>query len=217
MQVPVAALGRVSGKGVRMKINEKDLVSGLFLILMAAIGLYLNLDHTMGTPRRMGPGYMPWMVFCLQLGLGAGAVLIGLFGDGEKLTRWNNQEVLTFVLGIAIGFAVWWVLRTTPGFFGQTYNAVGTGMLAGFVVLSWAPGWRFLGLINASMCLFGLLLEKMGFFAALVGIIVVACVAEREHLNKPLGILGTTVFLLVMCWVIFINRLDIRVNLWPQL
>lgn len=200
-----------------MKINEKDLMSGLFLILIAAVGLYLNLDHTMGTARRMGPGYMPWMVFWLQIALGAGAVLIGLFGDGEKLDRWTSPEIMSFILSIAVGTGVWYVLRTTPGFFGQTYNAVGTGMLAGFLVLSWAPGWRFLGLINASMCLFGLLLEQMGFFAALIGIIIVSCLAEQEHLKKPLGILGLTVFLLITCWVVFINRLDIRVNLWPQL
>ena len=200
-----------------MKINEKDLMSGLFLMLTAAVGLYLNMDHTMGSARRMGPGYMPWMVFWLQIGLGAGAVLIGLFGDGDKLARWTGQETLSFIIGIAAGVGTWYALRLTPGFFGQTYNAVGTGMLVGFLVLSWAPGWRFVGLINASLCLFGLLLEQMGFFAALIGIIVLSCLAEEQHLKKPLGILGTTVFLLIMCWVVFINRLDIRVNLWPQL
>ena len=200
-----------------MKINEKDLMSGLFLILIAAVGLYLNMDHTMGSARRMGPGYMPWMVFWLQIGLGAGAVLVGLFGNGEKLARWTGQESLSFILGIAAGMGTWYALRLTPGFFGQTYNAVGTGLLVGFLVLSWAPGWRFVGLINASLCLFGLLLEQMGFFAALIGIIVLSCLAEEQHLKKPLGILGTTVFLLIMCWVVFINRLDIRVNLWPQL
>ena len=200
-----------------MKINEKDLMSGLFLILIAAVGLYLNMDHTMGSARRMGPGYMPWMVFWLQIGLGAGAVLIGLFGDGDKLARWTGKETLSFIIGIAAGVGTWYALRLTPGFFGQTYNAVGTGMLVGFLVLSWAPGWRFVGLINASLCLFGLLLEQMGFFAALIGIIVLSCLAEEQHLKKPLGILGTTVFLLIMCWVVFINRLDIRVNLWPQL
>ena len=200
-----------------MKINEKDLMSGLFLIVIAAIGLYLNLDHTMGTARRMGPGYMPFMVFWLQIALGAGAVLIGLFGDGEKLDRWKGQEIMSFVVSIAAGIGTWYVLRTTSGFFGQTYNAVGTGMLVGFLVLSWAPGWRNLGLINASLCLFGLLLEQMGFFAALIGITVLSCLADEEHLRKPLGIVGCTVFLLIMCWVVFINRLDIRVNLWPQL
>jgi len=200
-----------------MKVNEKDLVAGLFLILMAAIGLWLNLEHNMGSARRMGPGYMPWMVFWLQIGLGAGAVLIGIFGDGEKLMRWTMTEVGSFIGGLAVGYLTWMVLRTMPGFFGQTYNAVGTGMMIGFLVMSISPGWRLFALINASMCLFGLLLEKMGFFAALVGIIVMACLAEPDHLKKPIGILGTTVFLLIMCWFVFIQQLDIRVNLWPQL
>lgn len=207
----------VSGKGLGMKINEKDLVSGLFLILIAAIGLWLNQDHTMGTARRMGPGYMPWMVFWLQIALGAGAVLIGIFGNGEKLLRWTGQEIISFFAGIAAGFAVFYILKPMPGFFGQTYNAVGTAMMIGFLVLCISPGWRLFGLINASMCLFGLLLEKMGFFAALTGIIIMSCLAEREHLKKPVGILGTVAFLLVLCWFVFIKELDIRVNLWPQL
>jgi hypothetical protein len=200
-----------------MKINEKDLMSGLFLILIAAVGLWLNQEHTLGSARRMGPRYMPLMVFWLQIGLGAIVLLASIFSDGEKLTRWTSAEIASFVGGIAVGTAVWWVLKSTGGFFGQTYNAVGTGMLAGFLVLSIPQGWRILGVINAAMCLFGLLLEKMGFFAALVGIIVLSCLAEREHLKKPVGILGCTVFLLVMCWFVFIKQLDIRVNLWPQL
>lgn len=268
-----------------MKVSQRDVASGLFLVFLAGLGMWLNMDHTMGTARRMGPGYMPWMVFVLQALLGAlviftsftkrspgdapqltegmnvakilavlsvvaglwiflqgeinppfqwdNATMFALFGlamlaggiglwvggtgDSEALDRWTQTEVASFALGIAAGFGTWWVLRTSDSWFGQTYNAVGTGMLVGFVVVAWAPGWRFFGLINASMCLFGLLLEKMGFFVALTGIILMACVAEREHLKRPVGILGTLVFLLVMCWVIFINRLDIRVNLWPQL
>ena len=200
-----------------MKINEKDLMSGLFLILIAAVGLWLNQEHTLGSARRMGPGYMPLMVFWLQIALGAMVLLFSIFSDGEKLDRWTGSETASFIGGIAVGTAVWWVLKSSGGFFSQTYNAVGTGMLAGFLVLSLPQGWRMLGLINASMCLFGLLLEKMGFFAALVGIIIMSCLAEREHLKKPVGILGCTVFLLVMCWFVFIKQLDIRVNLWPQL
>jgi len=157
------------------------------------------------------------MVFWLQIVLGAGAVLIGIFGDGEKLIRWTTTEIGSFIGGLAIGYAVWAVLKTMPGFFGQTYNAVGTGMMIGFLVMCISPGWQRFALINAAMCLFGLLLEKMGFFAALIGLIVMACLAEPDHLKKPIGILGTTVFLLIMCWFVFIQQLDIRVNLWPQL
>jgi hypothetical protein len=52
-----------AGKGRYMKINAKDVASGAFLILIAVIGLWLNQEHALGTALRMGPGYMPMLVF----------------------------------------------------------------------------------------------------------------------------------------------------------
>ena len=198
-----------------MKINQRDIASGVFLIVVAAIGLWLNTEHTMGTARRMGPGYMPWLVFWLQIALGAGAVLVGLASGPEKMPRWKADEIGAFVGSLVVGFAVWWLLSGTEGFLGTGYNALGMGTLAGFLILSISPGWRFLGMISASMAIFALLLERFGFFAALVGIIICSCLPEREHTKSPLGVLGLVAFLLALCWFVFIYELDIRVNLWP--
>ena len=198
-----------------MKINQRDIASGVFLIVVAAIGLWLNTEHTMGTARRMGPGYMPWLVFWLQIGLGAGAVLVGLASGPEKMPRWKADEIGAFVGSLVVGFAVWWLLSGTEGFLGTGYNALGMGTLAGFLILSISPGWRFLGMISASMAIFALLLERFGFFAALAGIIICSCLPEREHTKSPLGVLGLVAFLLALCWFVFIYELDIRVNLWP--
>jgi hypothetical protein len=269
-----------------MKINQRDVVAGLFLVLLAAIGMWLNSDHSMGTARRMGPGYMPWMVFALQALLGAmvifvsfgrreaatgpagdapqgvdvarilavltaaagvwvfmlgeigptwkwdNATMFALFGiamiagaiglwvrgaeNEGTLVRWTTAELGFFVGALIAGFGTWWFIRGTPGFVGTGYNAVGISMLIGFLVLSVPPGWRFLGLICACMCIFGLTLERLGFYLALVGTIFLAAIAERDHIRKPLGLLGLTAFLLVLCWFVFIRELDIRVNLWPN-
>lgn len=265
-----------------MKINHRDIVAGLFLVLMAAMGLWLNQDHSMGSARRMGPGYMPWMVFLLQAGLGAMVILVSFGKRGEKvhvaapegidvvrilsvvmfaaalgvlylaqvggvradkvltftllagataagaialwirspegegsLRSWTPAEFGSFIAAIVVGFGVWYTIRGTAGFIGTGYNAVGISMLAGFLVLSIPPGWRFLGLICACMCIFGLTLERLGFYIALTGTILLACLAERDHLRKPLGVLGLLAFLLLLCWFVFIRELDIRVNLWP--
>ena len=77
-----------------------------------------------------------------------------------------------------------------------------------------SAGWKIIAIICASVCLFGLLLERAGFFAALTGLIVISCLAEPTHTKK--GVLGCTIFLLILCWWVFIYELDIRVNLWPQ-
>lgn len=200
---------------MQLKINAKDVISGIFLILVALVGLYLNQDHSLGTARRMGPGYMPMMTFWLLAGLGAWTVLIGLFSGPDPLEKWTGLDVGSLAASVAAGYLAYRFAPSVWGFFGQTYNAVGAGILVGMLVLAISQGWRFLGMVCAAVCLFGLLLEKGGFFAALTGTIIISCAAEREHINKPLGVLGLLVFLLVLCWWVFIYELDIRVNLWP--
>jgi hypothetical protein len=146
-----------------MKINAKDVWSGVLLIAVAVVGLYLNQDHTLGSARRMGPGYMPMLVFWIQLGLGAIVLGIGLFNGPDPLERW---------------------------------------------------AWRELVLILASLCVFALLLEKGGLFLAIAATVAVAALGDRTH--RPLGVLGLIVFLIALCWFVFIRELDIRVNIWPS-
>lgn len=199
---------------MQLKINAKDLASGIFLVLVALVGLYLNQDHSLGTARRMGPGYMPMMVFYLQAGLGALVIFASLFSGPDPMEKWTGMDVGALVLGIAAGTLAWKFSPLVWGFFGQTYNAVGLGITVGFLVMAISAGWKLLAIICAAVALFGLILEKGGFFAALTAVILVSCVAEHTHTKK--GVAGLLVFLLVLCWWVFIYELDIRVNLWPQ-
>ncbi len=147
-----------------MKINAKDVAAGVLLLVLALAGLWLNQAHGLGSARRMGPGYMPMLVFWVQVGLGALILGVGLFNGPDRLEGWP---------------------------------------------------WRELGVILASICVFGLLLERGGLMLSIAATVVVAAFADRDH--RPLGVLGTVAFLMVLCWWIFIRQLDIRVPLWPQL
>jgi len=200
---------------MKLNLNGKDMASGLFLMTIALAGLYLNLDHSLGSARRMGPGYMPMLVFWILVGLGAGVCLLSLASGPDPLEKWTGMDAGTLVGGIAIGVVVWKIAPSIWSFFDQTYNAVGLGILAGFTVMAFSRGWKILAIICAAICVFGLTLEQGGFFLALTGLIVVSCLAEHTHTKK--GVLGVTVFLLIMCWWVFIYELDIRVNLWPQI
>ncbi len=199
-----------------MKVNAKDVVSGAFLILVAAVGLWLNGDHALGNPRRMGPGYMPMLVFYIQLGLGMVVLSIGFFNGPDPLQRWTGLEVGALALAIAVGTVVGLLAPGLGSFFTGSYNALGLGMLAGFLVICWSAGWRLIGYICAAMCVFSLLLEKGGLLLALAATVILCALAEPEHRKHPLGVLGITIFLLALCWWVFIKQLDIRVAVWPN-
>jgi hypothetical protein len=145
-----------------MKINAKDVVSGLLLMTVAAAGLWLNQDHTLGSARRMGPGYMPMLTFWLLLGLGGIIFAIGLFNGPDRLERW---------------------------------------------------AWRELLLVLAALATFALILEKAGLFLTLAVTIGIASLADHTH--RPRGVLGLMVFLIALCWWVFIRELDIRIDVWP--
>jgi len=88
-------------------------------------------------------------------------------------------------------------------------------MLAGFAALCISHGWVLMGTICAAMCAFCLLLDSAGLMVALVATIFISAAAEPEHRARPVGVLGLTIFLLALCWWVFIDRLDIRVTVWP--
>lgn len=199
-----------------MKLNAKDVASGIVLLLVAVAGLWLNQDHNLGSARRMGPGYMPMLVFWLQIGIASLVLGFAAVSGPDPLARWTGVDAASVAGGIIVGTLVFWIAPTVAPYFGQTYNGVGLGMLAGFLTICFAAGWRLLGFICAAMCLFALLLEKGGIMLAIVGTVLLAVLAEPEHLRRPLGVLGVLIFLLALCWWIFIDQLDIRVAVWPQ-
>lgn len=145
-----------------MKINAKDVVAGLMLAGIAIAGLWLNLDHTLGSARRMGPGYMPMLTFWLLLGLGGIIFVAGLFNGPDKLERWAMRELL---------------------------------------------------LMLAALTVFGLILEWAGLFLTLAVTIYISTLADNTHRWK--GVIGLIVFLLALCWWVFIRELDIRIDIWP--
>lgn len=193
-----------------MKLNTKDLIGGGILLLLAVIGLWLNQDHTLGTARRMGPGYMPMLTFWLLGGLGALVMVLGLFNGPDPLDKWTKLEIIAVPFAIAT-FFVAYPIAMAIGFSG--WYPLGLGLLAACLAVSVAPGWRPIGLVHAGMAVFGLMLEQFGLMVSLAATIVVAAFAEPSHRVK--GVAGLVLFLCVLCWWVFIRELDIRVPLWP--
>ncbi|MBE9606413.1 tripartite tricarboxylate transporter TctB family protein [Acetobacteraceae bacterium H6797] len=195
-----------------MKLNAKDVASGIMLVVLAVVGLWLNMDHTLGSARRMGPGYMPMLVFWLQLGLGAIVLIAGLFSGPDPLEKWTKIDFVTLFLGIAATLVSYPLFNSVEALSSNWYG-LGVSLLVGLAILTVSPGWRVIGVISAAMTLFGLLLDTGGLFLAIAGTILVAAFADRSH--RPLGVAGLIVFLIALCWWVFIKELDIRVAIWP--
>jgi hypothetical protein len=196
-----------------MRINAKDFWSGVLLLTLAAVGLWLNLDHTLGSARRMGPGYMPMLTFWLLLGLGAIVLGISFVGGSDPLEKWAKLDFVTLFVGIGVTLGAYPIIAAVPGLANNWYP-LGIALMLGLGVMAVSPGWRRLALILAAMTVFGVLLDQGGLLLALTALIIVSAFADPSH--RPLGVLGTIVFLLVLCWWVFIYELDIRVNVWPM-
>jgi hypothetical protein len=175
------------------------------------VRLHADWDHTLGSSRRMGPGYMPMLAFVVLGGLGLIVFIGGLFSGPDPIATWTRHEILAVPLGI-VAFFLGYYASEASGMFTGWYS-LGWGSLAGCLGLSIAPGWRPVGLVHAGLAVFGLMLEYWGLMLAIAACITVASFAEPLHRVK--GVVGMILFLCVLCYLVFIYYLDIRVPVWP--
>lgn len=89
--MPDAAARPVSSR--RMQVNAKDVVTGILILAIAGLGLFFNRDYELGSVSRMGPGYMPMLVFGLLAFFGLGTLLSGFFNGPARLERWAWREL----------------------------------------------------------------------------------------------------------------------------
>jgi hypothetical protein len=204
----------VGGNGP-VRLNAKAIAAGLILLAFAIVGFWINAqDHAIGTARRMGPGYMPMLAFGILGFLAAVTIVSGLFSGPDALVRWSRSELLSVFGGIATALFVTAVLSGMGGVISRNWYPLGIGLFAGCLVFSIPPGWRKLGLVIAAMVLFGLTLDIGGLFLAITVTVALAALADETQTVK--GTAALIVFLIALCWFVFIKELDIRVSIWPQ-
>jgi hypothetical protein len=196
-------------------LNGKAIAAGLILLAFAIVGFWINAqDHAIGTARRMGPGYMPMLAFGILGFLAAVTIVTGLFSGPDALERWSRNELLSVFGGIVTAIIVTVVLSAMGGVISRNWYPLGIGLFAGCLVFAIPPGWRKLGLVIAAMVLFGLTLDIGGLFLAIALTIALSALADETQTVK--GTAALIVFLIALCWFVFIKELDIRVSIWPQ-
>jgi putative tricarboxylic transport membrane protein len=85
--------------------SPQDLAAGIFMILLAALALFLARDLPLGTLRQIGPGMLPKSFAVICAGLGVMLALTSLVYKGEQLQGFSWRGVI-FVLGGAVLFGL---------------------------------------------------------------------------------------------------------------
>ena len=88
--------------------SPQDFAGGVFLIVLALIGIVGTLNLNFKTTTGVGPGMMPRATGLIIVALGLIMIINSFFYRGEKLTPWSLRG-LVFILGSALVFG--WTIR----------------------------------------------------------------------------------------------------------
>jgi hypothetical protein len=84
---------------------SRDLIAGLFLVALGALGLWLTWHLPGGTLRAVGPGMMP-RALCTLVGIvGLAVIAASVLVPGARLERWSLRGPI-FVLGAIVLFGL---------------------------------------------------------------------------------------------------------------
>lgn len=79
---------------------SKDFLSGLMFIGFGLLALYFGQKLALGTPVRMGPGYVPRMLSLILLALGGLICVVALFTGSDPVERIKWKPLTLVTLGI---------------------------------------------------------------------------------------------------------------------
>jgi len=79
---------------------SKDFLSGLMFIAFGLVALYFGQALAVGTPVRMGPGYVPRMLSFILLGLGGLISVVALVSGGEMVEKPKWKPITMVTIGI---------------------------------------------------------------------------------------------------------------------
>ncbi|NDH61232.1 MAG: tripartite tricarboxylate transporter TctB family protein [Alphaproteobacteria bacterium] len=79
---------------------SKDFLSGLMFIGFGLIALYFGQKLALGTPVRMGPGWVPRMLSLILIGLGGLICVVALVTKGEPVERIKWKPLTLVTVGI---------------------------------------------------------------------------------------------------------------------
>jgi putative tricarboxylic transport membrane protein len=133
--------------------SPKDWWAGAIYVIVGAAALIIGRDYDMGTARRMGPAYFPYILSGMLIAVGCVAILRGLFAKGGSVGRFGLRGLLLVTSSIVL--------------FGVMLRGAGLVIaLPVFVILSSFASasfrWRDSLLLAAGITLFCILVFQKG-------------------------------------------------------
>ncbi|MGE0723206.1 MAG: tripartite tricarboxylate transporter TctB family protein [Alphaproteobacteria bacterium] len=144
----------MAASAVGARAMSRDVIAGLMFLAVGLAGWWLN-DHRLGSAARMGPGYMPMLVFGGLSLMGLAVLTIGLVRPGPPIGRpalaatfWVLFAGIVFALlidrlGLFVATAALVLVASRGGHLGQPLRvvALALGLAAmSVVVFVWGLG-----------------------------------------------------------------------------
>jgi len=82
------------------RLLSKDFLSGLMFIGFGLIALYFGQKLALGTPVRMGPGYVPRMLSLILCGLGVLVCIVALVSGSDPVEKPKWRPITLVTIGI---------------------------------------------------------------------------------------------------------------------
>lgn len=82
------------------RVVTKDFLSGLMFVAFGLGALYVGQHLAVGTPVRMGPGYVPRMLSFIMLALGVLICIVAVVSGSEPVERPKWKPIMLVTIGI---------------------------------------------------------------------------------------------------------------------
>ena len=217
---------------------SKDFLSGLLFIAFGVAAQYFGQKLALGTPIRMGPGYVPHKLACILMILGGLISYVALFANAsrrEKETLWlpvAGAVVLFFLAVYFGGGALKGSEKGTVGDWlftlsGDAFYLFAVAELFGLLLLAIlipfvgslrpdpdidvveAPKWKPITMVTIGIFAFALLFERAGLLPALIAIVLIASLGGEEF--KLTEVIGNMIVLAILCVIVF--KLGLGMNI----
>jgi hypothetical protein len=206
---------------------SKDFLSGVMFIAFGLTALYFGGHLALGTPVRMGPGYVPHKLACIMLVLGGVISLVPLFVTAKR----TEKEAIWLPVGVAAILFIPAVHYLAPMFAspppwlaqlaGDWFQLIATAELLALFLVSVLitvfgtvradpgvevdvvepPKWRPITMVTIGIVCFALLFETTGLIPALVALVLIASLGGDEF--KLVEVIGNIVVLTILCILVF--------------